>query len=251
MATTRDLINNVLRGLRQFGLLIDSGDTSTTDNYVRMILQLVNEAKEEIEETGWPWQALRQTVTVTLASSQVQYDILSTGEADVDTNDRTRLLYENTNDGGTSEGFRMGSSARPQVFNTTTSEEYRLYEVTQEKMERWHFTDDNETGKPTHFAIWSDGDSIKMKVYPTPDATYTLKMRLYIPQAELADDSLGTTLSIPARPVWTKALWKANQERGDELGAEGSTLHQAYMDAHGAAVGKEMTPADSTVYLER
>lgn len=250
MATTRDLVNNVLRGLRQFGLLIDSGDESTSDDYVLMILQLVNNAKEEIEETGWPWQALRQTVTVTLVASQVQYDILSTGEADVDTNDRSRLLYETVNESGRSEGFRAGSSSRPQVFDVTSAE-YRLNEWTQEKMERVHFTDDNETGQPTHFSIWSDGDSLKMKVYPTPSETRTLKLRLYIPQAELASDALSTTLSIPARPVWTKALWKANQERGDELGAEGSTLHMAYLDAHGAAVGKEMTPADSTVYLER
>lgn len=249
--TTRELMNKVLRGLRQFGLLMADGITSTTDDYLLMILQFVNEAKEEIEEAGWPWQALRQTVTVTLASGQVQYDILSSAEADVDTNDRTRLLYENVNDGGASENFRMGASSKPQVFNVTTSDEYRLKEWTQEQMERVHFTDDNETGKPTHFAVWSDGDSIKMKVYPTPDATYTLKMRLYIPQAELADDALDTTLSIPSRPVWTKALLKANQERGDELGKEGSTLHMAYLDAHGSATAKEMTSADQTVHLER
>jgi len=251
MANSRDLMNKVLRGLRQFGLLIDSGTTSTEDDYLLMILQFINEAKEEIEESGWPFQALRQTVTVTLASGQVQYDILSTGEADVDTNDRSRLLYENVTTNGTTENYRLGDSARPQVFDVTTSAEYRLREWTQEKMERVHMTDDDETGKPTNFSIWSDGDSLKMKVFPTPDGTYTIKMRLYIPQAELTATDLTTTLSIPSRPVWTKALLKANQERGDELGKEGSTLYLAYMDAHGAAVGKEMTPADSTVSLER
>lgn len=251
MATSRDLINKVLRGLRQFSLVIDDATTETTDNYLLMILQFVNEAKEEIEESGWPWQALRQTVTVTLAASTVEYDLTTSGAADVDTNDRTRLLYETVNEAGRTESFRIGASSRPQVFDVTTSNEYRLNEWTQEKMERVHFTDDNETGKPTHFAIWSDGDSIRMKVYPTPDQAYTLKMRMFVPQSELASDSLSTTLSIPNRPVWTKALLKANQERGDELGKEGSTLHMAYMDAHGAAVGKEMTPADSTVSLER
>jgi hypothetical protein len=217
-----------------------------------MILQFVNEAKEEIEEAGWAWQALRQTVTVTIAASTVEYDIEIAGAADVDTNDRTRLLYENVSHGGRSEGFRIGNQSSPQVFETSTSDEYRLKEWTQEKMERVHMTDDDSTGKPTHFALWSDGDSIKMKVYPIPDAAYTFKMRLFIPQAELASDSLeATSLSIPQRPVWTKALWKANQERGDELGKEGSSLHTAYLDAHGSAAAKEMTPADSTVYLDR
>ena len=252
MATTREVMNKVLRGLRQFGLLIDSGTTSTTDDYLLMILQFVNEAKEEIEEAGWPWQALRQTVTVTLVADQIEYDLEIAGDADVDTNDRTRLLYENVTFGGPSENFRDSSASLPQVFETSTSNEYRLKEWTQEKMERVHFTDDDTRQLPSHFAIWSDGDSIKMKVYPIPDKAYTFKMRLFIPQAELADDSLeATSLSIPSRPVWTKALWKANAERGDELGKEGSLLHQAYLDAHGSATGKEMTPADSTVNLDR
>ena len=47
--TTRELINKVLRGLRQFGLIIPSSTTSTTDDYLLMILQFVNEAKEEVE----------------------------------------------------------------------------------------------------------------------------------------------------------------------------------------------------------
>ena len=254
MATTRQVMNKVLRGLRQYGILIDSGtEDITNDDYLLMILQFVNEAKEEIEEAGWPWQALRQTVTVTLAASTVQYDLEIAGQADVDTNDRTRLLYENVNFSGTTEGFYASSSASPQVFNVTdTSNEYRLREVTQEQMERWHFVDDNETGQPVYFSTWNDGDSIKMKVYPTPDQTYTIKMRLYIPQAELADTTVdSTTLTLPQRPVWLLALLKSNEERGSELGRPGSSLHKAYLDAHGAATGKEMTPADSTVFLER
>ncbi len=251
--TTREAINKVLRGLRQFGLLLESGTTSTTDDYLLMILQFLNEAKEEVEESGWAWQALRQTVTVTLAASTVEYTLTSAGDADVDTNDRSRLLYETVNEGGRTEGFRIGSSSRAQVFDVTDSSEYRLKQWTQEKMERVHFTDDDETAaRPTHFAIYAAADNLVLKVYPTPSEARTLKLRLFIPQAELSSTSLeATSITIPSRPVWTKALFKANQERGDELGKEGSALHQAYMDAHGAAVGIEMSPADSTVSLER
>jgi hypothetical protein len=248
MANTRDAINKVLRGIRQFGLIVGSGTSSTTDDYLLMVLQFVNEAKEEIEECGWPWQALRQTVTVTLASAQVQYDLLSASEADVDTNDRTRLLYENRSSGG--ETFYVSNSALPQVWDVTTSSEYRLTEVTQEKMERLHLTDNDETGRPTHFSVWNDGNSMKMKVHPTPDATYTLKMRLYIPEAELTSTDLTTTINTPFRAVWMKALFKANEERGSELGRPGSSLYLAMLDAQGAAVGKEMTPADQTVHLD-
>ena len=247
--TTRELINKVLRGLRQFGLILDSGTTSTSDDYLLMILQFINEAKEEVEESGWAWQALRQTVTVTLSASTIEYDITSAGAADVDTNDRSRLLYENTNG---SEAFRISDSAAPQCWDVTDSNESRLIEVTQEKMERWHMTDDDETGQPTHFAVWNDGDSMRMKVYPTPDQAYTLKMRLYIPQDELASTSLSaTTLTIPSRPVYMKALWKANAERGSELGSPDSVLWEQYLDAHGFAVANEQSPGDETVILGR
>jgi len=249
MATTRDLVNKVLRGLRQFGLIIDSGTTSISDEYLLMILQFVNEAKEEIEESGWSWRALRTTVTVTTSASTAEYDLTIAGAADVDTNDRSRLLYEI---GGGSESFTRTTSSLPQAFDVTDSSEFRLTEVSQEKMERWHFTDDNETeARPQYFTWYNDGDSIKIKLWPTPSESRTLKFRFHNPQTELLDSDLDTALSIPFRPVWTKALWKANQERGDELGAQGSTLHMAYLDAHGAAAGAEMTPADLTVSMEQ
>jgi hypothetical protein len=251
MATTVTLLNKVLRGLRQFDLILDASATSTTDDYLLMLLQFINEAKEEIEESGWPWYALRATHTVTLASSTIDYTLTAAGDSDTDTSDRSRLLYENVNDGGTTESFRSGHSSLPQVFNTTTADEYRLTEVTIEKMERWHFTDNDETGQPTHFALYAASGNLKMKVYPTPDQAYTLKVRIYDPQDELASDSLATTLTIPSRPVYLKALWKANQERGSELGAPDSTLADAYHDAHGAAVASEMTQADETVFLDR
>lgn len=249
MATTTDLVNKVLRGLRQFGLILDTSATSTTDDYLLMILQFVNEAKEEVEESGWSWRALRKTVTATIAAGTVEYDLTIAGAADIDTNDRTRLLYESVSG---SESFTQTTSSMPQAYDVTDSSEYRLTEITQERMERLHFTDDNETRDTIQYFAWySDGDSIKIKVWPTPSEARTLKMRFYIPQAELASDALDTVLSIPTRPVWTLALFKANQERGDELGKEGSALHRAYLDAHGAATMTEMTPADQTVHLER
>lgn len=250
MATTLTLLNKVLRGMRQFDYIIDDTDTSTTDDYVLMLLQFVNEAKEEIEDAGWPWQALRATITVTLAASQVDYTLTSAGDADTDTTDRSRLLYENVYSGG--EEFYAGNTSSPQVFDVTDSDEYRLTEVTIEKMERWHFTDNDETtDRPTHFALYAQSGNLKMKVYPTPSETRTLKMRFYTPQAELSSTDITTTLSIPSRPVYLKALWKANQERGSELGQMDSSLWMAYLDAHGTATSNEMTQSDETVFLDR
>lgn len=253
MATTQSLVNKVLRGLRQFGLLIDTGTTSITDDYLLMILQLVNEAKEECEDVGWPWEALRATVTVTLAQGQVEYTLTSAGDADTDTTARSRLLYETSDAwGATVEGFYQTSASLPMVFDVTTASEYRLHERTQEQVERLHFTDSDEQQKPLYFSMYQSGSSLKMKVWPTPDQAYTLKVRVYTPQAELASTSItSTTLSIPERPVWMLALYKANAERGSELGRPDGELYKAYLDALGAATANEMSPADQTVFLER
>jgi hypothetical protein len=138
------------------------------------------------------------------------------------------------------------------VFDVTDSTEHRLHEFTQEKVERLHFTDNDETQTIMYaFTLYNDGDSIKMKVYPTPQANRTVKMRMYIPQTELLSTDLTTVLSIPSRAVWTKAVFKANQERGEELGRDGSSSHLAALDAHGAAVSREQRPADITVGLDR
>ena len=246
----QQLIDKVLQGLRQYDLLLGSGTTSTTDNYILMILQFVNEAKEEIEECGWPWQALRNTVTLTLSASTVSYALTAAGPADTDTNDRSRLLYESVVASG-HEGFRDFEDDLPQVFDVTTSAEVRLTEVPLETMERWHLTDSDETGSPTYFAIWSDGTNLNLKVWPIPDATYTLKLRIFIPQSEVASDGLDTTVKAPGRPIWTRALVKANAERGEELSRPGGDLDRAAMDALGTAAGKEQTQTDQTVHLVR
>lgn len=251
MATTKTLLNKVLRGLRQFSLIVGDSANEVSDEYRLLIMQLLNEAKEEVEENGWPFYALRQTVTITLTAGTAEYDITTSGAADVDTNDRSLLLYEKTSSEGSRESAENTYDSLPQVFDVTTSSERRLREKTQEQIERLHFTDSDEQRKPELFAIWIDGDSLRLKVWPTPDGTYTLKTRLYIPQDELSSDDLTTVLSIPDRPVWTLALFKANEERGEELGRPGSSLQKAHMDALANAVGREQTEADITVFLER
>ena len=258
MANTRDLINNVLRGLRQFDLIIPDATTSTTDPYLLFILQMVNEAKEEIEDGGWPWQSLRTATGGILQSGVIDIDMETDGTSFINgspvTNERSRLLYERVDtDGiGATEGFRLGSCRLPQVWNTEASSNiYRLREFPRERIARMHLTDDNQTGQPTSFAIWQDGDSLRIQVYPIPDAQYTITARIYIPQAALTATDLDTVLTIPSRPVYLLALLKANAERGSELGAPDSTLAEAAADALGAAVDNEMTDADRTVTLDR
>jgi len=239
MASTQDILNKVLVGLRQTQIT----ETSTTDAYELLLLQFVNEAKEEIEES-WDWYALRSTLTVTLAASTAEYTLTSAGDADDDTTERTKLLYERSG-GGETSSRTFGS--HPQVFDVTDSTEHRLREITQEAMERIHLTDDDDTGEPTYFAIYSDGTSQKIKVYPIPTKVRTLKLRILNPQAELASTSLtSTTLTVPYRPVWTRALFKANEERGSELARPGGSNEKAAQDALSVAISREQRQEDYT-----
>lgn len=248
--TTRELLNKVLRGLRQYSLLIDSGTTEVTDDYILMLLQLINEAKEECEEVGWPWQSLRITVTFQMDAGDRVRDLTISDGADVDTNDRSQLLYENVTMHGATESFRNSDRSMPQVFDVTDSSEERLIEISKERMERLHLTDADQTGQPVYFCIYPVSGALRFNVWPTPDANYTISARVYVPQSELTADSLDTELSIPARPVYLKALWKANVERGEELGRPGGELERSYLDALGNATGREMSKVDSTIYLE-
>jgi hypothetical protein len=134
------------------------------------------------------------------------------------------------------------------VFDVTDSAETRLEEVNIEEIERLHFMDDDGTQeRADRFAIWSDGASLKMKVYPLPTATRTLKVRVVNPQAELLSSALdSTTLLVPARPVWTKALLKANEERGAELSRPGGPSAEDTRDALATAISREQTESDYT-----
>lgn len=248
MATALDLLNKVLIGLRQDQ--IPSGTTTTSDAYQLLVLQFINEAKEEIEES-WDWYALRDTVTVTLAQGTADYVLTAAADSDIDTNQRSKLLYEKSrteSTGGIAGGetTSRGFGNQPQVFDVTSSAERRLSEVSHEQMERFHFTDDDEQREPRYFSLYSDGTSLRMKVFPTPEAARTIKMRVFNPQAELAADALDTTLLVPARPVWTKALWKANEERGSEASRPSGPLQNAFIDALSIAVSREQRFDDIT-----
>jgi len=249
MATAQTLLNNVLRGLRRD--IVNA--TSTTDAYHILLLQFLNSAKEELEDT-WDWQALRTTVTVTIAASQVAYTLTASGDADVDVGPRSRLLYERparvASDAFSLETTDWIQGSLPQVFDVTDSSEYRLDEISPEEMERLHFTDNNETANPSCFCLYKDASSVLMKVWPTPSATRTCKMRFVIPQAGIPYSYMSSySLSIPERPVWLKALVSAAEERGEDVGRPLSSLNRDAENALYLALARErLDVQDNTSY---
>lgn len=249
MATARDLLNNVLRGLRRDIVTT----TSTTNSYNLLLLQFLNVAKERMEEQ-WDWHALRTTVTLTVSAGTTEYALTVAGPADVDVGDRARLLYERpsrTSDeyGATTETSDRVAGSLPQVFDVTDGTEHRLIEISPEQMERLHFTDNDEQNVPTHFSLTRDADNMIAKLYPTPSGARTIKMRFVIPQAEIPSSSMTSyTLSIPSRPCWLSALIMALEERGEEAGRAPQSIDREYQDALYLALDRERLDSDNTSY---
>lgn len=240
MATALDIINKVLIGLRQDRLAVST--TEVSSKYGLLIHQYVNEAKEEVEE-AWQWHALRQTITVTGSAGVYEYTLTSVGDADVDTNERSRLLYQREGGG---EYAGRGWGDQPQVWDTTDQAERRLTERSWEFVERLHITDDDEQNDPCYFALRNNGSNLELMVWPTPADARTFVLRVYVPEPEIASDALGTTITVPQRPVYMKALLKANAERGEELAAPNGISEESYIDALAVAIQREMTHADTT-----
>lgn len=160
--------------------------------------QLVNEAKEDIEDLG-PWKALRtDALNVALSSGTASYNLTGT-------NERSYLLYLPALEG-----------SLPMAFITTADYERRLSVIS---IDHWrslvNLYPDVDNACPTHVAFSKSNTVISAQFWPTPDASYNARFTMITPQAELT--SASTSLSIPSRPVWQEALVRAMEERGEEF----------------------------------
>lgn len=217
MTTAVELLNNVLVGLRRDTF----SATSTTNSYHLLLLQWLNRSKLNAE-TRWDWHALRNTVTLTIAQGTVEYTLSGGGGAtgDVAVTERSRLLYEKQVQGEGNVNVEVTNpsiGSLPQVFDTTDANEFRLIELTPERMERLHLTDDDTQNTSAYFSLSRAGGYLKIKLWPIPLATRTIKMRFVIPQSDIPSTSMDTfTIKIPDDIVWLGALERALKERGDD-----------------------------------
>ena len=186
--TFLDLVNNCLRRLRE-GEVASVSDTE----YSTMVGDFVNDAKH-IVENAYQWAALRQDLDVTTVASTTTYSL--TGASS-----RSKIVdvWNETSDFGMSykdkKWFRRREATAP-------------------------------SGKPQYFTyegVDSSGN-IKVRVFPTPDAAYTLEFNAVVPQARLSADS--DSLLIPEMPVIHLALAMLARERGETGGTSAAELFQ-------------------------
>lgn len=186
--TFLQLINKVLRGLRE-----DTA-TSLSEKYVSHVGQLVNEAKQDLEDMG-PWYALRTTVDDTLTPSTSTLDLTA------NTNERSYLLVDKN---------------RPMAFITEVDEERRLQMVPLSEIQAIRALDpDAQEDIPYAVAFSRSADGLTAHFFPIPDEAYPVRFVFVVPQEDLEEAT--DVLSVPSEPVWRAALVAAMEERGEEF----------------------------------
>ena len=180
--TYLNLINNVLRRLRE-----DEVSTVNETTYSTLIGDLVNDAKK-IVENSFDWTALRDTITVATSNGTSEYSLTDSGDLAV----------------------------IKDVINTTSKK--FLYQRSKSYFNNVYYNQATLSGSPDYYTFIgtdSNGD-LKVKLYPQPDAVYSLRFDVVVPQADLSSDA--DVLSVPTNPVLQLAYAMALRERGETGG---------------------------------
>ena len=210
MATYLDVVNNVLRRLRE-PTVTGVDDTP----YSSMIGVLVNDAKREVEDAT-EWNALSSTVTVSTVDGTYNYTLTGAGTRfrviDV-VNDTTNILLQNV----------------PTSWMT----------------QQFLYTSDNDKGTPMYYnfnGVDSSGDT-QVDLFERPDGVYSIRFNLIIPQATLSSDT--TRILVPDHLVAMLAYAKAIAERGEDGGNLSSEAYALYKNALANEVAIERNRYDA------
>ena len=195
--TYRELINEVLVRLREETISSDwSGainDSSTINDYQKVIGSLVNDAKRSIESYH-DWLVLRETVNVSTVASTKNYN-LSSGQE-----------------------FKVLD-----VVNNSTGNQ--LAQVTRTYLNSIMYPTD-PTGEPNYYGFnGSDtSNNLKVDLSPIPTEAQTISFDIVKYQDTLT--SATTVVKLPHQPIILGAYARAIAERGEDGGTQSSIAAQ-------------------------
>jgi hypothetical protein len=221
MATFREILNTVLRGIREDE--IESSETELTTDYHKLVALFVNHIKEEVE-AAHNWRDIQEVFSATVTA--LASDAIVTNASKL-----ARVAR-----------MQGDSGLIPLVFDVTdpTSpiplKEYPLAEINYRQM-----TDIPGTAvEPYAFALRSVGnDTLVIRVYPKPTTQRTISLVLFSPQPRLADDDLDEEVKVPSRPIEVGGIWYALQERGEELGTNSMFTEERFRNALDDAIASD------------
>jgi hypothetical protein len=190
--TYLELVNDVLVRLREPVVTTFSETTYST-----LIGKFINDAKRQVED-AFSWNALGTTITVTTAANTSTYSLTGAGQK-----------------------FQVMD-----VINTTSI--FGLTNISFVDMNRKLNFAPVATQTPTEYAFDGvDGSyDTQVKLYPIPNAVYTVKFMLTVPQPTLALDA--TVVKVPDVLVVQNAYARALVERGEDGGLSSSEAYNLY-----------------------
>jgi hypothetical protein len=211
MATTYlQLVNNVLIRLRETEVS-SVGDTP----YSSLIGVFINDAKREIED-AYSWNALSQTIVVPTVSGQQAYTLTGSGQR-----------------------FKVDM-----VMNET--EDVPMQQVSPDWLDTQYYLADVQNAAPIYYSFDGvSGDDNVVRVWPQPDAVYSLRFNLNIPQSDLSAN--GDLIKVPPHLVQMLAYANAVAERGEDGGQSFAELYQKYRLALSDAISLEANRYDEQV----
>lgn len=182
--TYLDIINNVLRRLRE-----DEVSTWNETAYSTMAGDYINDAVSLVQ-SAHNWSALFTDIDVTTSSGTDEYTLDGLGQMG--------QIYTAYND----------------------TDNCNLKQIPLRDLKRMvDFGEPGAQGAPSYYAFIepASDDDPKIKVYPTPNATQTLRFSVKREQGIISDDA--TQLLVPEQPVIQYALAYLMEERGELGGA--------------------------------
>jgi len=190
--TFLELVNDVLVRLREPVVT-----TYNETTYSTLIGKFINDAKRQVED-AFSWNALGATITVTTAASTSTYSLTGAGQK-----------------------FQVMD-----VINTTSL--LGMTNISFVDMNRKLNFAPVATQTPTEYAFDGvDGSyDTQVKLYPIPNAVYTVKFMLTVPQPTLALDA--TVVKVPDVLVVQNAYARALVERGEDGGLSSSEAYNLY-----------------------
>ena len=202
--TFLEAVNAVLLRLRQSE--VNGWDAN---DYSKLIGQFVNEAKREVEDAH-EWHALR-----TYGLSALVGDGSETAEF-TGTTQRTRII---------------------QLFNGT--DDTPMVAMPRNEIVRRRNIGTTTKAQPYFYAMsgYNSSGEVKVELWPTSDASYSITMDAIVPQADL--DSNNAMIEVPPDAVKLRALALALGERGDDGGQGFAQVMREYDIALTDAVNRD------------
>ena len=191
--TFLELINDVLIRLRETQV-----STNAETGYSTLIGKFVNDAKRQVED-AFSWNVLSTDITVTTVAATYQYSLTGAGQ---------KFQVQDA----------INSTANIGMTNISFVEMNRFQ----------NFAIIPAATIPSMYAfegVDGSGDT-KVTLYPRPDAVYSLRFSLTVPQATLAADA--TAVLVPDVLVAQNAYARALAERGEDGGINSNEAYQLY-----------------------